>query len=69
MAQRILYEAPTLTIAYDYTDDWLYLDWHGSPNDEQVMAGAMLRDADNPAVGCLSHSQALCLERWSRVLL
>lgn len=40
MAQRILYEAPTLTISYNYVDEWLYLDWHGNRDDETVMAGA-----------------------------
>ncbi|GAA4028174.1 hypothetical protein GCM10022409_10300 [Hymenobacter glaciei] len=41
MAQRILYDVPTLTISYDYTDEWLYLDWHGSLDDDTVMAGAL----------------------------
>ncbi|ALW84117.1 hypothetical protein AUC43_02790 [Hymenobacter sedentarius] len=41
MAQRILYDVPTLTIAYDYTDDWLYLDWHGNLDNETVMSGAL----------------------------
>jgi len=40
MAHRILYDVPTLTISYNYADDWLYLDWHGNLDDETVMAGA-----------------------------
>ena len=41
MADRILYDTPTLTISYNYVDEWLYLDWHGSLDDELVMAGAI----------------------------
>ncbi len=41
MAQRILYDAPTLTISYNYDEEWLYLDWHGNLDDETVMAGAL----------------------------
>ena len=41
MSQRILHDSPTLTIAYDYIDDWLQLDWHGNLDDESVMAGAL----------------------------
>ncbi|MET4074056.1 hypothetical protein [Hymenobacter sp. UYCo722] len=41
MAQRILHEAPFLTISYNYTDEWLYLDWHGKLDDEVVMDGAI----------------------------
>lgn len=41
MAQRILYETPTLTISYNYTDEWLYLDWHGKLDDATVMDGAI----------------------------
>ena len=41
MAQRILYDVPTLTISYDYADEWLYLDWHGNLDDDSVMAGAL----------------------------
>jgi hypothetical protein len=41
MALRILHDVPSLTISYDYTDDWLYLDWHGNISDDDVMAGAL----------------------------
>jgi hypothetical protein len=41
MTLRILYDAPTLTISYDYVNDWLYLDWHGALDDDSVMAGAL----------------------------
>ncbi|GAB3857674.1 hypothetical protein GCM10028822_31780 [Hymenobacter terrigena] len=41
MANRILYDVPTLTISYDYLNDWLYLDWHGNLDDDSVMAGAL----------------------------
>ena len=41
MANRILYDVPTLTISYNYTDEWLYLDWHGNLDDDSVMAGAI----------------------------
>ncbi|AIZ63970.1 hypothetical protein PK28_10225 [Hymenobacter sp. DG25B] len=41
MAQRILHQVPSLTIAYDYTDDCLYLDWQGNLTDEEVMHGAL----------------------------
>jgi hypothetical protein len=41
MANRILYDAPTLTISYDYLNDWLYLDWQGNLDDEAVMSGAL----------------------------
>ena len=41
MAQRILYDVPTLTISYDYTDDWLYLNWHGNLDDATVVSGAL----------------------------
>jgi hypothetical protein len=40
MAQRILYDVPTLTITYNYIDEWLYLDWHGKLDDDAVMIGA-----------------------------
>lgn len=41
MALQTLYDAPTVTISYDYAHDWLYLDWHGALDDESVMAGAL----------------------------
>ncbi|MBC6608831.1 hypothetical protein H8B13_18555 [Hymenobacter sp. BT188] len=41
MALQTLYDAPTLTISYDFANDWLYLDWHGALDDESVMAGAL----------------------------
>jgi len=41
MAYRVLHDAPTLTISYDYANDWLLLDWHGSLDDDVVMAGAI----------------------------
>jgi hypothetical protein len=41
MADRILYDVPTLTISYDYSNDWLYLNWHGNLDDDSVMQGAL----------------------------
>jgi hypothetical protein len=41
MSQRTLYDVPTLTISYDYIDDWLYLHWHGTLDDATVMSGAL----------------------------
>lgn len=41
MALRVLSDSPTLTISLDYVEDWLQLDWHGSPTDEEVMEGAL----------------------------
>lgn len=41
MAPQTLYDAPTLTISYDFANDWLYMDWHGPLDDESVMAGAL----------------------------
>jgi hypothetical protein len=41
MTLQTLYDAPTLTISYDYAHDWLYLDWHGALDDDSVMAGAL----------------------------
>lgn len=41
MAHRILYDVPTLTITYNYVDDWLYLDWHGKLDDDTIMTGAL----------------------------
>lgn len=41
MAQRTLYDSPTLTIGFDYLNDWLHLDWHGNLNDDVVMEGAL----------------------------
>ncbi|QJX45637.1 hypothetical protein HMJ29_01270 [Hymenobacter taeanensis] len=41
MAQRALYTSATLSIAYHYLDNWLELQWQGSPNDEEVMEGAL----------------------------
>jgi hypothetical protein len=41
MVQRILYDVSSLTIAYDYTEEWLYLDWHGNLTDDEVMQGAI----------------------------
>jgi hypothetical protein len=41
MAHRILYDSPTLTITYNYVDDWLYLDWHGKLDDDSIIAGAL----------------------------
>lgn len=41
MTLKPLYDAPTLTISYDYANDWLYLDWHGALDDDTVMAGAL----------------------------
>jgi hypothetical protein len=41
MAQRVLYDVPSLTISYDYVNEWLYADWHGQLDDEVVMSGAL----------------------------
>jgi hypothetical protein len=41
MALRTLYDSPTLTISLDYMENWLQLDWHGSPTDAEVMEGAL----------------------------
>ena len=41
MVLQTLYDAPTLTISYDYANDWLLMDWHGALDDESVMAGAL----------------------------
>jgi hypothetical protein len=41
MALRTLYDTPTLTISHEYVENWLQLDWHGSPNDAEVMEGAL----------------------------
>lgn len=41
MANRILYAVPALTISYDYTNEWLYLDWQGELTDGAVMEGAL----------------------------
>ncbi|QKG52400.1 hypothetical protein [Hymenobacter sp. BRD67] len=41
MANRVLFQAPYLTIFYDYSDNWLYLDWQGNLNDESVKEGAL----------------------------
>ena len=35
------YDAPTLSISYDYAHDWLYLDWHGALDGDAVMAGGL----------------------------
>ena len=41
MALHTLHDTSTLTISYDYDNNWLYLDWHGALDDESVMAGAL----------------------------
>ncbi|GAA4367255.1 hypothetical protein GCM10023185_38980 [Hymenobacter saemangeumensis] len=41
MAQRILHEDPTIQIAYDYTHDWLYVDWIGDQNFDSVKTGCL----------------------------
>ncbi len=41
MALRTLYDSPTLTISLEYVENWLQLDWHGSPSDAEVMEGAL----------------------------
>jgi hypothetical protein len=41
MAQHILYEAPMLTIGYNYDENWLELHWHGNPDDDAIMTGAL----------------------------
>ena len=41
MALRILHDTATLTISYDYANEWLQLDWHGNLDDESVMEGAL----------------------------
>lgn len=41
MVLQTLHDVPTLTISYDYANDWLYLDWYGTLDDESVMAGAL----------------------------
>ena len=41
MADRVLHDTETLTIAHNATENWLHLDWKGNPTDEQVVAGAL----------------------------
>ena len=41
MALQILFEEPTITIAYDHLNDWLYADWHGEQDLASVQHGAL----------------------------
>ena len=41
MVLHTRYDAPTLSISYDYAHDWLYLDWHGALDGDAVMAGGL----------------------------
>ena len=41
MVQRTLNSDPYLTITYDADHEWLYADWHGQVDSEDVMTGAV----------------------------
>jgi len=41
MAQRILHEDTSITIAYDYTNEWLHVTWHAHQDGDTVRAGAL----------------------------
>ena len=41
MALQILLEEPSITIAYDHLNEWLYADWHGEHNLASVQHGAL----------------------------
>ncbi|ALW86576.1 hypothetical protein AUC43_16700 [Hymenobacter sedentarius] len=41
MVQRTLNSDPYLTLTYDPDHDWLYADWHGQVDSEDVMTGSV----------------------------
>jgi hypothetical protein len=41
MAQRILHQDSAITIAYDYTKEWLHVTWHARQDGNTVRAGAL----------------------------
>ncbi|KAA9333451.1 hypothetical protein F0P96_10810 [Hymenobacter busanensis] len=56
MALRLLHEDHTLTISYDYLNDWLYVDWQAHQDLLSVQAG------------CLKMLELLKVERCRKVL-
>lgn len=40
MALRVLFEDEHITIAYDYSNEWLYVDWQKDQDLQSVQAGA-----------------------------
>jgi hypothetical protein len=56
MSLRILHEESYITIAYDYLNDWLYVDWIGD------------QDLTSVQTGCLMMLQFLKAERCRKVL-
>lgn len=42
MPQRILSSEVFLTVSSDTDNNWLYADWHGQVNSEDVMTGSLL---------------------------
>ena len=40
MALRVLQELPFLAICYDYTNEWIYAEWHGEITYERAKTGA-----------------------------
>ncbi|RAK68288.1 hypothetical protein [Hymenobacter edaphi] len=41
MALRLLHQDAVISIAYDYTNDWLYADWQAEQDSFSVQAGAL----------------------------
>ncbi|MBC6988785.1 MULTISPECIES: hypothetical protein [Hymenobacter] len=41
MAKRLLYETDSISIYYDYAEEWLHVDWHGPQDYDSVTTGAM----------------------------
>ena len=56
MALHTLYQNQHLSIAYDYLNEWLYVDWTGD------------QDLDSVREGCLQMLDCLRQERCSKVL-
>ncbi|WP_126546855.1 hypothetical protein [Hymenobacter amundsenii] len=41
MAQHLLFQDSTISIAYDYVQEWLFVNWLGEQDGDTVRAGAM----------------------------
>ncbi|TLM94212.1 hypothetical protein [Hymenobacter jeollabukensis] len=41
MALRLLHQDAVISISYDYTNDWLYVDWQAEQDAFSVQAGAL----------------------------
>ena len=67
MSLQTLFDNPSITIAYDHLNDWLYVDWHGDQNLLSVQhgAGEIMRSLVQQRCGKVLNDNTHVTSMWS----